>query len=180
MVRFQLIRMSSYAEIKLQMCWVTQLQCRSRQMWKIFTNSPSTLTFYLLQKNDMSWLNNPFMASFNSLVCPLMLRTNNRCVESLNISVMSPNVENIHKFTQYTDYLSITKKKMSWLNNLFMVMFQLIRMSSFAKNKLQMCWVTEHQCRSRQMWKIFTNSPNTLTFCLLQKMTSLAWTIYSW
>ena len=23
---------------------------------------------------------------------------------------MSPNVENIHKFTQYTDYLSITKK----------------------------------------------------------------------
>ena len=24
-----------------------------------------------------------------------MLRTNNRCVESLNISVMSPNVENI-------------------------------------------------------------------------------------
>ena len=40
-----------------------------------------------------------------------MLRTNNRCVESLNISVMSPNVENIHKFTQYTDYLCITKKK---------------------------------------------------------------------
>ena len=50
------------------------------------------------------------MASFNSLVCPLILRTNNRCLESLNISVMSPNVENIHKFTQYTDYLSITKK----------------------------------------------------------------------
>ena len=24
---------------------------------------------------------------------------------------MSPNVENIHKFTHYTDYLSITKKK---------------------------------------------------------------------
>ena len=44
------------------------------------------------------------MASFNSLVCPFMLRTNNRCVESLNISVMSPNVQNIHKFTQYTDY----------------------------------------------------------------------------
>ena len=39
-----------------------------------------------------------------------MLRTNNRCVESLNISVKSPNVENIHKFTKYTDYLSITKK----------------------------------------------------------------------
>ena len=72
------------------------------------------------------------------------------------------------------------KKKLSWLNNLFIVMFQLIMMSSYAKNKLQMCWVTEHQCRSRQMWKIFTNSPNILTFCLLLKMSSFAWTIYSW
>ena len=35
-----------------------------------------------------------------------------------------------------------------------------------------MCWVNQHQCRSRQMWKIFTNSPSTLTFCLLQRMTS--------
>ena len=43
------------------------------------------------------------MASFNSLVRPLMLRTNNRCVESLNISVMLPNVQNIPKFTKYTD-----------------------------------------------------------------------------
>ena len=118
--------------------------------------------------------------AFNSLVCPLMLRTNNRYVESLNISLMSPNVENIHKFTQYTDYLSVTKKKLSWLNNLFMVMFHLISMSSYAKNKLQMCWVTEHQCGSRQMWKIFTNSPSIHTICLLLKMSSFAWTIYSW
>ena len=72
------------------------------------------------------------------------------------------------------------KKMLSWLNNLFMVRFQLIRMSSYAKNKLQMCWVTEHQCRSRQMCKIFTNSPSTLTFCLILKMSSFAWTIYSW
>ena len=121
MVSFQHIRMSSYAKNKQQMCWVTQHQCRSRQMWKIFTNSPSTLTFCLLQKmTSLAW------------------------------------------------------------NNLFMVSFQLIRMSSYAKNKLQMCWVTQHQCRSRQMWKIFTNSPSTLTFCLLQKMTCLDWTIYSW
>ena len=177
---FQLIRMSSYAKIKLQMCWVTQRQCRSRQMWKIFTNSPSTLTFYLLQKMTcLDWTIHSWQA-FNSLVCPPMLRTNNTCVESLNISVMSPNVENIHKFTQYTDYLSITKKRLSWLNNLFMVMFQLIGMSSYAKNKLQMYWVTLHLCRSRQMWKIFTNSPSTLTFYLLQKMTCLDWTIHSW
>ena len=118
--------------------------------------------------------------AFNSLVCPLMLRTNNRCVESLNISVMSPNVENIHKFTQYTDYLTVTKNTLSWLNNLLMVMFQLIRMSTYAKNKLQMCWVIEHQWGGRQMWKIFTNSPSILTFCLLLKMSSFAWTIYSW
>ena len=127
-------------------------------MWKIFTNSHSTLNFYLLQKMTcLDWTIHSWQA-FNSLVCPLMLRTNNRCVESLNISVMSPNVENIHKFTQYTDYLSITKKKLSWLNNLFMVMFQFIRMSSYAKNKLQMCWVIQHQSPN---WKIFTNSPST-------------------
>ena len=107
MVSFQLIRMSSYAKNKHQMCWVTQHQCRSRQMWKIFTNSHSSLTFCLLQKND--------------LLC---------------------------------------------LYNLFMVSIQLIRISSSAKNKLQMYWVTQHQCRSRQMWKIFTNSPSTLTFCV--------------
>ena len=110
MVSFQLIRMSSYAKNKLQMCWVTQRQCRSRQMWKIFTNSPSTLTFYLLQKMTcLDWTIHSWQA-FNSLVCTLMLRTNNRCVESLNISVMSPNVENIHKFTQYTDYFLLQKK----------------------------------------------------------------------
>ena len=156
-----------------------QRQCRSRQMWKIFTNSHQYTHFLSITKNDLSWLNNPFMASFNSLVCPLMLRTNDRCVESLNISVMSANVENIHKFIQYRLFVYY-KKKLSWLNNLFMVMFQHIRMSSYAKNKLQMCWVTEHQCRSRQMWKIFTNSPSILTFCLLLKMSSFAWTIYSW
>ena len=51
------------------------------------------------------------------------------------------------------DILSITDKMTCWLNNLLMVSFQLIRISSYAKNKLQMCWVTQHQCRSRQMWK---------------------------
>ena len=32
------------------------------------------------------------------------------CRVTQHCSVMSPNVLNIHKFTQYTDYLSITKK----------------------------------------------------------------------
>ena len=88
MVSFQLISMLSYAKNKQQMCWVTQHQCRSRQMWKIFTNSPSTLTFCLLQKK---WLflheQSIHGNAFNSLGSPLLLRTNYRCVESLNISV---------------------------------------------------------------------------------------------
>ena len=103
------------------MCWVTQHQCRGRQMCKIFIYSPSITHICLLQKmTGLAW------------------------------------------------------------TYLFMVSFQLISMSSYAKNKLQMCWVTQHQRRSRQMWKIFTNSPSSTHFCLLQKMTSLAWTINSW
>ena len=78
-------------------------------------------------------------------------------------------MENIHKFNQYIHFLSITKNDLSWLNNLFIVNFQLIRMLSYAKNKHQMCWVTQHQCRSRQMWKIFTNSPRALTFVCYKK-----------
>ena len=46
---------------------------------------------------------------------------------------------------------TVTKNDLSSLNNLFMAKFQLIRMSSYAKNKLQMCSVTQHQCRRRQM-----------------------------
>ena len=40
---------------------------------------------------------------------------------------------------------------LSSLNNLFMSNFQLTRMSSYAKNKLQMCSFSQHQCRRRQM-----------------------------
>ena len=95
-----------------------------------------------------------------------MLRTNYRCVESLNINV---EVAKCGKFSQiHTEHslFSITKNKSSTLNILFMVSFQHIRMSSYAKNKQQMCCVTQHQCGCRQMWIIFTNSPSTLTFCL--------------
>ena len=87
MVSFQFISMSSYAKNRQQMCCVTQHQCRSRQIWKIFTNSPRALTFVCYKKSDSSRLNNIFIVSFNTLGCLLMLRTNNRCVESLNISV---------------------------------------------------------------------------------------------
>ena len=81
-----------------------------------------------------------------------MLRTNYRCVQSLNISVdIAKCAENFHKFTQIIHFLSVTKNDFSSLNNLFMAKFQLISMSSYATNKLQMCAVTQHQCRRRQM-----------------------------
>ena len=75
--------------------------------------------------------------AFNSLGSPLLLRTNNRCVASLNISV---EVAKCGKFSQIHlehSHLSVTKNDLSRLNNLFMVSFQLIRMSSYAKNKQQ-------------------------------------------
>ena len=86
-----------------------------------------------------------------------MIRTNYRCVQSPNITLdIAKCVEMFHKFTQYTHFLSVTKKDLSWLNNLFMVLFQLMMMSSYAKNKLQLCSVTQHQCRHRQMWGNFS------------------------
>ena len=81
-----------------------------------------------------------------------MLRTNYRCVQSLNISVdIAKCVENVHTLIHYTHFWTVTKNDLSSLNNLFMAKFQLIRMSSNATNKLQMCSVTQQQCRRRQM-----------------------------
>ena len=66
-----------------------------------------------------------------------MLRTNYRCVQSLNISVdVAKCVLNVHTLIHYTYYWSVTKKDLSSLKNLFMAKFQLIRMSSYAMNKL--------------------------------------------
>ena len=142
--------------------------------------SPSVLTFYLLQQMIFSVTDKIYSCTrFQSWVCSY--RTNYRCVQSPNISVdVAKCGENFHKFTQYTHFLSVTKNDLSWLNNTIHGKFQLISMSSYAKNKLQMCSVTQHQYRRRQMWGKFHNSPCTLTFYLLQKMTCLDGTIYSW
>ena len=131
-------------------------------------------------QNDLSWLNNLFMVNFQLISMSSYTKKNNRCVESLNIRVEVAKCGKYSQIHPVHSLLSVTKNDWSCLNNLFKVKFQLIRMSSYAKNKLQIWWVIQHQCRSRQMWKIFTNSPSTLTFCLLQKITNLAWTIYSW
>ena len=139
MARFQLISMSSFAKNKLQMCSVTQHQCRWRQMCGKCSQIHQVHSLFVRTCPDWtiySW------QTFNSLGCPLMLRTNYRCVQSLNISVdVAKCVENVHKLIHYTHFRTVTKKDLSSLNNLFMVMFQLIRMSSYAKNKLQMCSV---------------------------------------
>ena len=169
MVRFQLIRMSSYAKIKLQMCWVNQRQCWSRQMWKIFTNSSSTLTFYLLQKKWPVLSEQSIHGKFQLINMSSYAKNKQ---QMCRVTQHQCNIAKCGKYSQIhpAHWLFVYyKKKLSWLNNLFMVMFQLIRMSSYAKNKLQMCWVTEHQCRSRQMWKIFTNSPSTLTILSVTK-----------
>ena len=179
MARFQLNLMSSYAKNKLQMCSVTQHQCRRRQMcWKCSQIHP-VYSLLSVTKNDLSldWTIYSWQG-FNSIGCPLMLRTNYRCVQSLNISVdVAKCVENVHTFNVITHLLTVTKKDfVSWLNNLFMENFNSHRMSSYAKNKLQMC------CKSLNISvdvaKCVENvhkfgDPVTLTLELLQKMTCL-------
>ena len=174
-----LIRMSSYPKNKLQMCSVTQHQCRWRQMCGKCSQIHQVHSLFVRTCPDRtiySW------QTFNSLGCPLMLRTNYRCVKSLIISVDGAKcVENVHKFTQFTHFLSVTKNDLSWLNNLCMARFLLIRMSTSVKNKLQMCSVTQHQCRRCQMCGNCShiNSLHSLLDCY-KKMTCLHWTIYSW
>ena len=135
----------TYANNKLQMCSVTQHQCRWRQMCGKCSQIHQVHSLFVRTCPDWtiySW------QTFNSLGCPLMLRTNYRCVQPLNISVdIAKCVENIHTFIHYTHFWTTTKNDLSSLNNLFMERFQLIRMSFYAKNKLQMCSVTQHQCR---------------------------------
>ena len=123
--------MSSYAKNKQQMCSVTQHQCRRRQMCRNvhkFIRYTHFLSVLILIEQIYSW------QTFNSLGCPLMLRTNYRCVQSLNIRVdVAKCVENVHTLIHYTHFWTATKKDLSSLNNLFMTKFQLIKMSSYAK-----------------------------------------------
>ena len=139
--------------------------------------------FLSVTKNDCLDRTIYWWKGFNALVCHLMIRTNYRCVQSLNISVdVAKCVENFHQFPLYPRFLSVTKNDLSWLNHLFMARFKLIRMSSYVKNKLLMCSGTQHQCRHRRICGKVSqnNSTSTLTFCLLQEITWLEWTIYSW
>ena len=83
----------------------------SPNLWKMFTNSHSSLTFCpLLKTTCPNWTIYSWQA-FNSLVCPLMLITNYICVQSLNISVdFAKCVENVHTLIHYTHFWTVTKK----------------------------------------------------------------------
>ena len=68
-----------------------------------------------------------------------------------------------------------TKKDLSWVNYLVMARFQLICLFSGDKNKVQMCSVTQHQYRCRQICrKLSPNSPSTLLFVGYKKWLVLA------
>ena len=82
----------------------------------------------------------------NSLGCPLMIQTNYRCVQSVNI--IGDVYKCVEMFATPPGTLTFCLY-LSWLNNLNC---QLTRMSSYAKNKLPMCSVNQHQCRRRQMF----------------------------
>ena len=109
--------------------------------------------FWTVTKKDLSSLNNLFMAKFQLISMPSYSKRNYRCVQSLNISVdVTKCVENDHTLIHYTHFWTVTKKDCSSLNNLFMAKIQLISMSSYPKNKLQICSVIQHQCRRPQMF----------------------------
>ena len=86
-----------------------------------------------------------------------MLRKNYSFLLSPNIIIdVTKCGENFHKFTKFTHTLSDTKNDYSLLNKLFMVIFQLIAMSTYARKKQQMYSVTQHQFRLRQIWGQFS------------------------
>ena len=152
MVRFQLSEMSSYAKTRYRCVQSSNITVDVAKWGDNFHKFTKYTHSFSVTKNYLSWLNNLIMVRNQLIICPLMIRTNNRWVQSNNISLdVAKCGENFHKITLYTHYLSVTKNALPWVNNLFMVKFQLISMSSYAKNKLQMCSVTQHQCRRCQM-----------------------------
>ena len=179
-VRLQLIRMSSYAKNKLQMCSVSQHQCRRRQMCGNF-HKFTQYTHFFCYKNDLSWLNNLFTVRFQ------LIRMSSYAKNKLQMCSVTQlqcrRRQMLGKFSQiHPEYslLPATKNDLTWLNNLFTVRLQLIRMSSYAKNKLQMCSVTQLQCRRREMLEKFSQIHTVHSLLTShKKMTYLDWTIYS-
>ena len=118
----------------------------------MFTNSPRLLTFCPLQKTTCPDWTIYSWQGFNSIGCPLTLTTNYRCVQSTQhqcwrrqMCGKRSQIHPVHSiFVCYKILLVLTEQSIHGK-------FQLISMSSYSKNKLQMCSVTQHQCRRRQM-----------------------------
>ena len=131
---------------------------------------------------------------FNSLGCPLMLKTNYRCVQSLNISVDVAKLcgKSSHTFThEHSLFGSVTKKTCHyWTIYSWQIFNSLdVFMSSVdAKNKLlHRCFLIRMSLNisvdsiDRQICgKCSTISLSTLTLWPLLKFTCPDWTIYSW
>ena len=144
MVSFQNIEMSSYAKKNNRCVASLNISVEVAKCGKFSQIHPEH-SLLSVTKNDLSRLNNLFMVSFQHIGMSSYAKKNNRCVASLNISV---EVVKCGKFSQIHpehSLLSVTKYDLSRLNHLFMASFQLISMYSYAKNKQQMCRVTQHQ-----------------------------------
>ena len=107
-----------------------------------------TFTFGLLQKMTCHHWTIYSWQSSNSLGCPLMLKTNYRCVQSLNISVdVAKCVENVHYIHPVTLTFVRYKKRLVLIEqSIHGKGFYLKGCPLTVKNKPQMCWVTQHQC----------------------------------
>ena len=134
------------------MCSVTQHQCRRRLMCGKFSHINSLHSLLDCYKKDLSSLNNLFMAKFQ------LIRMSSYPKNKLQMcSVIQHQCRRRQMFVKWSQIQPVHslfvryKNDLSWLKNLFMARFQLIRMSSHAKNKLQICSVTQHQCWRRQL-----------------------------
>ena len=134
------------------MCSVTQHQCRRRQMCGKLSQIQPVYSLLSVTNNDLSWVNYLFMARFQHI----SLYSDEKNIVQL-CSVFQHQCRRRQmcgKFSSFPPapcFLSVTKNDFSLMNNLIMAKFQLMRMSTYAKNKVLMCSVTQHQCRRRQM-----------------------------
>ena len=140
---------------------------------KMFTNSTCSLTFCPLENTTCRDWTIYSWQGFNSIGCPLMLRTNCRCVQSLNISVTSPNV---WKMNSMVTHICPQKKTCpdwtiySWQGFNSLGCPLMLRICRCFQS-------TQHQCRCRQICGKCSQIHQVHS---LLSITCPNWTIYSW
>ena len=156
------------------MCSVNQHQFRRRHMCGKFSQIHPVHSHLYVTKNDLSWLNNLFMV--RTQLISMSSYAKNKLQMCSVIQHHSRRRQMWGKFSQIHPIHLLFFCYKKWLvlfEQSVHGRFQLISMSSFAKNKLQMCSVTQQQCRHRQMCGKYSQIFPVLSFHLLQKMTSL-------